>query len=144
VSQTHSLCIEPVNRGDTMASDSYIQHNPFACDISHSYTSLFIHVIARQSIYTYGVANIIRLLKMRGLFCKRAVWRRWYSAKETCNFKEPTHRSRPIEPVNQGDAMTSDSTNWNDRSLAKEPYKRDFILQKRPMILRSLLIEAAP
>jgi len=29
-------------------------------------------------------------------------------------------------------------------SFAKEPYKRDYILQKRPMILRSLLIEATP
>ena len=27
-------------------------------------------------------------------------------------------------------------------SLAKEPYKRDYILQKRPIILRSLLIVA--
>ena len=29
-------------------------------------------------------------------------------------------------------------------SFAKEPYKRDYILQKRPMILRSLLIVAIP
>jgi len=29
-------------------------------------------------------------------------------------------------------------------SFAKEPYKRDDILQKRPMILRSLLIVATP
>jgi len=29
-------------------------------------------------------------------------------------------------------------------SFAKEPYKRDYILQKRPRILRSLLIEATP
>ena len=29
-------------------------------------------------------------------------------------------------------------------SNAKEPYKRDDILQKRPMILRSLLIVATP
>jgi len=29
-------------------------------------------------------------------------------------------------------------------SFAKEPYKRDYILQKRPMILRSLLIVATP
>jgi len=29
-------------------------------------------------------------------------------------------------------------------SLAKEPYKRDYILQKRPVILRSLLIVATP
>jgi len=31
-----------------------------------------------------------------GLFCKRALSKRRYSAKETCNFKEPTNRSRPI------------------------------------------------
>jgi len=29
-------------------------------------------------------------------------------------------------------------------SFAKEPYKRDDILQKRPVILRSLLILATP
>jgi len=29
-------------------------------------------------------------------------------------------------------------------SCAKEPYKRDYILQKRPIILRSLLIVATP
>jgi len=29
-------------------------------------------------------------------------------------------------------------------SFAKEPYKRDNILQKRPMILRSILIAATP
>jgi len=28
--------------------------------------------------------------------------------------------------------------------FAKEPYKRDYILQKRPIILRSLLIVATP
>jgi len=29
-------------------------------------------------------------------------------------------------------------------SFAKEPYKRDYILQKRPIILRSVLIVATP
>ena len=29
-------------------------------------------------------------------------------------------------------------------TFAKEPYKRDYILQKRPIILRSLLIVATP
>jgi len=29
-------------------------------------------------------------------------------------------------------------------SFAKEPYKRDYILQKRPIILKSLLIVATP
>jgi len=31
----------------------------------------------------YGVATISRLCKMKGLFCKRALWKRLYSAKET-------------------------------------------------------------
>jgi len=44
----------------------------------------------------YGVAPISRLLKVIGLFCKRALQKRRYSAKETYNFKEPTNRSHPI------------------------------------------------
>jgi len=45
---------------------------------------------------TYGVATISRLLKIIGLFCKRALSKRRYSAKETYSFKEPTNRSHPI------------------------------------------------
>jgi len=44
----------------------------------------------------YGVAAISRLLKIIGFFCKRALWKRLYSAKETWIFKEPTKRSHPI------------------------------------------------
>jgi len=42
------------------------------------------------------VATISRLLKIIGLFCKRAVQKRLYSAEETYNLKEPTNRSHPI------------------------------------------------
>ena len=42
------------------------------------------------------MASTSRLLKITGLFCKRARWKRLYSAKETYNFKEPTNRSHPI------------------------------------------------
>jgi len=45
---------------------------------------------------TYGVASSSRLLKIIGLFCKRALLKRRYSAKETWNFKEPTNRSHLI------------------------------------------------
>jgi len=56
------------------------------------------------SIYTtyakpqelHGVAAISRRLKMIGLFCKRALQKRRYSAKETYNLKEPINRSHPI------------------------------------------------
>jgi len=44
----------------------------------------------------YGMATCTRLLKITGLFCKRTLWKRRYSAKETYNFKEPTDRSHPI------------------------------------------------
>ena len=43
---------------------------------------------------TYKVATISRLLKIIGLFCKRALEKRPYSAKETYHFKEPTNRSK--------------------------------------------------
>ena len=44
----------------------------------------------------YGVATISRLLKIIGLFCKRALQKRRYSATETHNFKEPTNHSHLI------------------------------------------------
>jgi len=44
----------------------------------------------------YGVATISRFLTITGLFCKRAIQKRRYSAKETYGFKEPTDCSHPI------------------------------------------------
>jgi len=49
-----------------------------------------------QKVMGYGVATISRLLKIIGLFCKRALWKRRYSSKETYIFKESTNRSQPI------------------------------------------------
>jgi len=46
-----------------------------------------------RTCMSYGVATMSRLLKIMGLFCKRALQNRRYSAKETYNFKEPTNRS---------------------------------------------------
>ena len=48
-------------------------------------------IVAGQHLQpVYGVATTSRLLKIIGLFCKRALQKRRYSAKETCNIKEPT------------------------------------------------------
>jgi len=48
-------------------------------------------------IHSYdGVASISRLLKIIGLFCKRALWKRLYSAKETHDFQELTNRSHSM------------------------------------------------
>jgi len=46
-----------------------------------------------------GVTTSSRLLQMIGLFCKRALWTRRYSAKETYHFKEPTNRSHPTHEM---------------------------------------------
>jgi len=44
----------------------------------------------------YGVAMISRLLKILGFFCRISSLLQGSFAKETCNFKVPTHRSHPI------------------------------------------------
>jgi len=61
---------------------------------AHTYTHItysYTHIR-----YRYGVATISRLLKIIGLFCKRALLKRRYSAKEIYDFKKPTNRSHPI------------------------------------------------
>ena len=48
-------------------------------------------------IVYYGVALVSRIDKIIGLFCKRDLLKRRYSAKETYNFIDPTDRSYPIQ-----------------------------------------------
>ena len=47
----------------------------------------------------YGVAIISRLLKIIGLFCKRAPSKRLYSVKETYNVIDPTDYRQPISQI---------------------------------------------
>jgi len=65
----------------------------FTCfrSLIHSWRDSFICDMSR-----YGVATMSRLLKIIGVFCKRALQKRLYSAKETYSFKEPTNHSHPI------------------------------------------------
>jgi len=46
----------------------------------------------------YGVALVSRINKIIDLFCKRALQKSQYSAKETYNFIDPTNRSHPMKP----------------------------------------------
>ena len=48
------------------------------------------------SLFVYGVAMISRLLQIIGLFCRVSSLLQGSFAKETYNFKEPTHRRHPI------------------------------------------------
>ena len=43
-----------------------------------------------------GVALVSKIDKIIGLFCKRALQKRQYTAKETYNFIDPPDRSHPI------------------------------------------------
>ena len=74
-----------------------------ACVHTHTHTYTHsVHVIYVQSQrahHIYGVATVSRLFKRIGLFCKRALEKRRYSAKETYSFKEPTNRRHPIREV---------------------------------------------
>ena len=45
----------------------------------------------------YGVASVSRIDQIICLFCKRALQKRQYSAKETYNSIDPTNRIHPIE-----------------------------------------------
>jgi len=58
-------------------------------------TLLDIQVYAYEYRSTYVLPTITRLLQVIGLFCKKNLQKRLYSAKETYTFKEPTNRSHP-------------------------------------------------
>jgi len=81
---------------------SSIISGSFALRLKASYghiRDLHIRDVLIRDLYTHGVASVSRLLKIIGLFCKRALEKRRYSAKETCIFKAPTHRSHPLRDV---------------------------------------------
>ena len=60
-------------------------------------------VLSRRVQYTlyvyYGVALVSRIDKILGLFCKRTLLKKLYSAKETYNLIDPTNRSHPTPDV---------------------------------------------
>jgi len=74
------------------ASTSYGASDPIGIALQTWQCLTYMHVC----IYTYGVATISRLLKIIGLFCKRALQKRPIFCKETYIFKHPTNRSHPI------------------------------------------------
>jgi len=66
----------------------------YECVLTH-YT-LCIYQMCPAVRARYKLATISRLLEIVGLFCKRALSKRRYSAEETCIFKEPNNGSHPI------------------------------------------------
>ena len=80
-----------------MRHDSYVSFiyvTWLIYDVNHMWHDSYVTQLIRSLWYL--VATISRLPKMIGLFCKRALQKRRYSAKEIYNFKEPTDHSHPI------------------------------------------------
>jgi len=64
---------------------------------SSKYASFYVCSFCTHScIHSYGVATMSRLFTIMDLFCKRALYKRLYSAKNTWNLIDPTNCSRPI------------------------------------------------
>ena len=80
--------VENVNGRAKMRFDGYcstVQGLLDWCEVHTTNSVVYLYIHTR--IY-YGVATISRLLKIIGLFCKRALQKRRYSAKETYDFKD--------------------------------------------------------
>ena len=56
--------------------------------------------VALRVEFLFIIYLISRLLKIIGLFCKKALQNRRYSSKETYHFQEPANRSHPIIVLN--------------------------------------------
>jgi len=89
--QCVAVCCSVLQCGDPDCSLA-----PPAC--THAYIG------CQKVLYTllhelYGVATISRPLKFVGLFCKRALYKRLYSAKETYDLKGSTYRSHPTRII---------------------------------------------
>jgi len=97
--------------------------------MSHTNESCHISVKSHRFEIKYGVATTSRLLKIIGLFCKRALPKRLYSAKETYNFKKTTNRSHPIlisASTRWLEARVGGGLNWG--FLREEGWKRNVVV----------------
>jgi len=78
---------------------TYIHTCMYICAYRYVYPCIYVYIqtetFSWRQCKRHEVASSSRLLKSIGVFCKRATQKRQYSAKETCNFKEPTNRSHP-------------------------------------------------
>ena len=79
----------------------------YMCVCVYIYTSIYIYIYMIKYIYLiyemqmrcrslYGVTLVSRVDTIIGLFCKIALLKRQYSAKETYSLIDPTNRSHPI------------------------------------------------
>jgi len=129
------------------------------CDISHCNIAYDISL----SKFCYGVALVSRIDTIIGLFCKRALQKRQYSAKETYNLIDPTicsHPTRvwmshfrrlkgsaaPAEPKNKMNMGWLQLVGSLKLQVSFAEYRLFYkaLLQKRLIFVRRLHIVASP
>jgi len=78
----------------------HVWHDDFITLLFNVYNTFeyttFVMISWQSQWRRYGVALVSRIDKIVGLFCKRALFKRQYSAKEIYNVIDPTYRSHPI------------------------------------------------
>jgi len=97
------ICVCRERRMHPWEAQIPVIHDSFICEtwLVHMWDMTHLHewhesVMSVIRLIHMCVATISRLLKMTGVFCKKALEKRPYSAKETYHFKELTNRSHPI------------------------------------------------
>ena len=88
-----------LERSKYMIHFARLAFRSFEFEVTRSSSSRFARVTSLDTSLRSILHFDSRLLKIIGLFCKRALWKRRYSEKETCDLKEPTNRSHPIARV---------------------------------------------
>jgi len=115
---------------------------------------IFLEIVEGDNLY--GMATISRILQTIILFCRISCFLYGSFTKETHTCKEPTNRSHPVADhlyhcVLGFEQMQSKKKVWKREvgslklqvSVEKISFCRS-LLRKRPIILRSLLLEATP
>jgi len=95
-------------RGLRRVTPQWVGHVPYEWVMSHMNESCHVYTETSEDfddalgaggawhLWYYGVASVSKIDNFIGRFCKRALEKRSYSAKETYNFIDPTTCSHPI------------------------------------------------
>jgi len=96
--QSHTLVLQESDSTDVWELTCETVHVSLV-NISVVVPSKVSSIVWEVNAHTWVLSRVCTDLsdyfKIIGFFCKRALWKRLYSAKETYHLKEPTHRSHP-------------------------------------------------
>ena len=99
-----SFAKEPYKRDDILQKRALIVRRLLIVGTAYVCVEQTMYTNTYQMRLCYGVATMSRLLKTGGPFCKQALLKKGYSAKETSNLKEPTNCRHPL-PICRADCV---------------------------------------